>query len=272
MRSFIRRLVPFALALSLVAAAAPAASAAESFSISPNSVATVERGALAITNSKRAALGLRALRWDARVAAMARARAEYMAATDTMNHSQANGTTVFDLIGESGIAWYGVGEILAWNNVTDLDYSVAFAVHGWMESATHKAIVISSDFNYVGFGMAVSPKTGIRYYAGVYLKGPDRTGGWSKVASVSKSVVDARRVRVTIRWNGADHRLQVMTSGLRYFQMQARRAGGTWKTYDTTTRTYLKRTWTRGKVYEFRVRSRDRVGNWSPWALVTIKT
>ncbi|MEX1173437.1 MAG: CAP domain-containing protein [Chloroflexota bacterium] len=272
MRSLIRRFVPFALALSLVAAAAPAASAAEAFGISPESVATAERGALAVTNSKRAALGLRALRWDTRVAAMARARAENMAATDTMSHSQADGTNVFDLISESGITWYGAGEILAWNNVTDLDYSVGFAVKGWMESPTHKAIVVSTGFNYVGFGMAVSPKTGIRYYAGVYLKGPDRTASWSKVRSVSKSVIDARRVRVTIRWSGADTKLQVLSSGLRYFQMQARRAGGTWKTYDKTTRTYLKRTWTRGKVYEFRVRSRDRAGNWSRWALVTIKT
>lgn len=290
MRISFRRLTPLLLSLSLVAAVAPVASATDVSTPSPSvatptptptttgpaatEIAAAERAALALTNKRRAdlSLGLVALRWDSRIAALARARAEYMAATDKMSHAQADGSSVFDMISKSKITWYGAGEILAWNNAQELDYSVAMAVQGWMNSPTHRSILTSSGYNYVGFGMAVSPRTGIRYWAGVYLKGPDRTKGWAKVSTVSKTRIDARRVRVTIKWKGGDTKLQVLTSGLRYYQMQARRVGGSWKTYDTTTRTYIKRTWTRGKVYEFRVRSRDRAGHWSAWSIIKIKT
>lgn len=300
MRVSLRRLTPVLLSLSLVAAIAPVAAATEGSTPSPSTdptptpttaptptptpiptptptltatqIAVAEGATLSLTNQRRADLGLVALRWDSRIAAIARARAEYMAATDRMSHVQADGRSVFDIISTSRITWYGAGEILAWNNAQSLDYSVGMAVQGWMNSPTHRSILTSAGYNYVGFGMAISPTTGIRYWAGVYLKGPDRTKGWAKVTTVSKTRIDARRVRVTIKWKGGDTKLQVLTSGLRYYQMQARRVGGTWRTYDTTTRTYLKRTWTRGKVYEFRVRSRDRAGHWSPWSVIRIRT
>ena len=54
-----------------------------------------------------------------------------------------------------------------------------------MDSSGHKAIIMSKGYNYVGFGLAISPTSGKRYWAGVYLKGPDRTGAWAKLGSVT---------------------------------------------------------------------------------------
>jgi hypothetical protein len=47
-------------------------------------------------------------------------------------------------------------------------------------------------------------------------------------------------------------------------------AGGTWENLGTTTRTSITKWWLRGKVYEFRVRERDRNGNWGSWAIKRI--
>ena len=272
MHSLIRRLAPLALAATLLAGLAPMASATEDVDTSSSAIVAAERAMLTLTNSKRAAEGLVALRLDPRMADLARRRAEYLAATDEFSHTQADGTSVFDMINASGITWYGAGEILAWNTASLLDYSAAFAVQGWMGSPSHRAIVMTSDYNYVGFGLAISPTTGKRYWAGVYVKAPDQTAGWSKVTSVRKVRVDARRVRVTLAWDGGDRRLQVLTSGLRYYQAQKRRDGGRWYSYDVTTRTSMTRTWSRGHTYEFRVRSRDKAGNWGAWTKVVIKT
>jgi hypothetical protein len=138
-----------------------------------------------------------------------------------------------------------------------------------MASPSHKAIVISDDYNYVGFGVAIAAD-GTRYWAGVYLRGPDRTPSWVRTGTWSKVNLDGRYARVTVRWSGGDVRLQVLTSGLRYYQAQRRRDGGAWYDYGTTTAGHLTARWMRGHTYEFRVRSRDRAGNWSGWATKTI--
>ena len=271
MRSISRAPLTLVLAVVLLAGLAPVAASAATITMpTAEAIAKAERDAHTLTNRKRTDRGLIALRWDTRLAELARERAQYMATTGTFSHTQ-DGQSVFDMMTDQDITWYGGGEILAWNTVADLAYSTGFAVKGWMESPPHKAILLSDGFNYVGFGLAVSA-TGQRYWAGVYMKGPDRTTAWAKMGSVTKTVIDGTRIKVKVTWSGGDQRLQVLTSGFRYFQMQKRRDGGAWYTYDTTTATSLSRSWYRGHVYEFRVRARDKAGLWSPWVSTTIKT
>ncbi|HET7168992.1 MAG TPA: CAP domain-containing protein [Candidatus Limnocylindrales bacterium] len=260
-----RRFGPFLLALTLIVGLAPPAVAADSADVSAAAIRSAEHRALALTNQRRAAHGLVALRWDERLAELARDRAVYMADTGRFSHTQAGGTSVFDMIEDANIRWYGAGEILAWNTAAALDYSADFAVKGWMGSPGHRAIVLSDGYNYVGFGLAISATTGVRYWAGVYLKGPDRTAPTATVRSFGKTILSARYARVTLRWAGRDRRLQVLTSGLRYFQVKWRRDGGSWFQYGTTSATSIQRRWERGHHYELRVRSRDRAGNWGEW-------
>jgi Cysteine-rich secretory protein family len=268
MRSHLRRLGPLTLALVLIVGLAPSVGAADA-DVSDAAKALAERHALVLTNRIRNDRGLIALRLDTRLTELARERAEYMARTGEFSHTQSGGTTVFDMITESSIRWYAAGEIIAWNTAGPLDYSAEFAVRGWMGSPSHRAIVVSDDYNYVGFGVAVA-SNGTRYWAGVYLRGPDRTGGWARVRYWSKVNISSGYARVTVRWTGGDTRLQVLTSGLRYYQTQRRRDGGAWYDYGTTTSTYISRRWMRGHQYEFRVRSRDRAGNWSGWSTKVI--
>ena len=268
MRSQLRRLAPGVLVLALIVGLAPSVGAAE-VDISPTARVAAERHALELTNQRRLARGLVRLRLDTRLTALARERAQYMADTGNFSHTQSGGTTVFDMIGDASIRWYAAGEIIAWNTAGPLDYSAEFAVQGWMGSPSHRAIVISDDYNYVGFGLAIAAN-GTRYWAGVYLRGPDRTAPWARAASWSKVNLDSHYARVTVRWSGGDTRLQVLTSGLRYYQAQRRRDGGYWYDYGITTEAHLSARWMRGHRYEFRVRSRDRAGYWSPWSTKVI--
>jgi uncharacterized protein YkwD len=271
MRSLARRYSPLALAFILLVGLAPGALAADTTDTSGSAISAAEKSVLTLTNRRRAAAGLVSLRWDGRLAGLARDRAAYMAETGEFSHTQANGTDVFDMIVREGIKWYGAGEIIAWNTAAALDYSAAFAVQGWMGSPTHRSIVMSKGYNYVGFGLAIS-SSGKRYWAGVYLKGPDRTGAWAKVSNFAKANLSSTYVRVWVRWAGRDTRLQVLTSGLRYYQVQRRRNGGYWYNYGTTTSTSMARRWYRHSTYEFRVRARDKAGNWGAWSVTTIKT
>ena len=129
--------------------------------------------------------------------------------------------------------------------------------------------MVSTGYNYVGFGAAVSA-TGKRYYAGLFVQEPDETGAWAKFGTISKRSVDRTHSRVTIRWSGGDRRLQVLTSGLRYYQVQRRRVGGEWHSWKITTATHRTVTWPKAYDREVRVRARDRAGNWGPWKVIRI--
>jgi uncharacterized protein YkwD len=271
MRSLARRLSPLAIAFILIVGLVPSAIAADTTDTSVSAISAAEKSVLTLTNRRRTDAGLVALRWDSRLATLARERATYMAETGEFSHTESDGTDVFDMIVDANIKWYGAGEIIAWNTAAALDYSAAFAVQGWMGSPTHRAIVMSSGYNYVGFGLAIS-SNGRRYWAGVYIKGPDRTGAWAKVTDDSKHNLSSTYVRVWVQWTGRDTRLQVLTSGLRYYQIQRRRNGAYWYNYGTTTSTSTVRRWYRHSTYEFRVRARDWAGNWGAWDVMVIKT
>jgi uncharacterized protein YkwD len=269
MRSHLRRLGPVALIAVLLVGLVPSVTASD-VDTSAAARASAERKAFDLTNLRRASRGLVYLRLDPRLTELARERAQYMASTGRFSHTQANGTDVFDMIQSAGIRWYAAGEIIAWNTAGPLDYSAQFAVQGWMGSPSHKAIVLSDDYNYVGFGLAIADD-GTRYWAGVYLRGPDRSGGYVRPGGFSTTPITSRIVRGTVTWSGRDLRLQVLTAGHRDFQVQWRRVGYAWNNLGTTTSTKLTKWWRRGLAYEVRIRERDRKGNWGRWAVKTLR-
>jgi hypothetical protein len=194
-----------------------------------------------------------------------------MASMDALGHAGPDGTTTFDAIRASGMTWFGAGEVIAFNTAAGETDSTGQAVADWLASPIHASIVLSNDYNYVGFAAAVSA-TGNRYYAGVFLKLPDRTAGWARPGKASVAGVDASHARVTVRWTGRDTRLQVLTAGLRDFEVQRRLAGGSWQAFAITTHTSLSVTLARHRTWEFRVRSRDRAGHRSAWSALTVRT
>ena len=260
-----RRFLPFLFAAALLLpAAAPVAAGDDS------AVASAESAALAYANKQRTARGLVPLRLDTRLQEIAHGRAVTMASENSLSHDQADGNNVFDLMSEADIVRYGAGEIIAYNYSSDYLASAKGAIAQWIQSAPHQAILLSADYNYVAFGMAVH-ESGRRYWAGVFIKGPDRSAAWSTLYSPVKEYYSSTRTKVRFRWAGGDTKLQVLTSGLRYFEIQRRRVGGEWASYGATKATSLTTTWARGYTYEFRVRAVDRAGNWGSWKTVTVR-
>ena len=252
-----RRLLPLLIGLALILPAVVPAPVAASAS-------DAEAMVLKKMNYERTKRGLVALRIDTRLAAIARDRSQYQARTGDADHTQGS-RNVFDFIQSARIKWYSAGEIIAQNRYyPSVEDSAAAAVKGWLGSSAHRSILLSKGYNYVGFGYAMNPDNHRRYWTGVFLKGPDRTAPWAEIGSVSKQN-DGRYIEVTLRWDGGDRRLQVLTSGFRYFQIQRRRVGGTWIAVPTTTSERKVVHWYPGPDVELRVRSRDRAGNWSKW-------
>ncbi len=255
--------------LLLVSLAGPAAAALPAFDLTTLIQAETDLGQL--VNRERTAEGLVELQLDPDAMAIARRRAETMAASDMLSHENPDGTDVFDAISAAGIPWFGAGEVIVWNNYAAAPDSTTQAVSAWMASPPHRSILLSGDYNYVGFGAAVSPISGNRYYAGVLLKRTDRTAAWAKAGTSSSRVVDPTHSRVTVRWTGGDPRLQVLTAGLRDYEVQRRVVGGAWRSLGFRTGTSVTETLPRARTYEYRIRARDRAGNRGLWALVTVR-
>lgn len=270
MRTTVRRLGSLAFAGLLVFSfAGPAAAGLPAFDVTTLVQAEASLGSL--VNAERTAQGLVALQVDPDVVAIARQRAEAMAATDVLSHQNPDGSDVFDQIVAAGIPWFGAGEVIVWNSWPAAADSTAQAVGAWFGSAPHRTILLSADYNYVGFGAAVASVSGNRYYAGVLVKRTDRTAAWAKPGITSARAVDATRARVTVRWTGGDPRLQVLTAGLRDYQVLRRVKGGTWRNLGYKTSPTVTETLPRSRTYEYRVRARDRAGNRGAWILITVK-
>jgi uncharacterized protein YkwD len=268
--SSVRRVGSLAIAGLLVFSfAGPVAAGLPAFDVSTLVQAEASLGSL--VNAERKAQGRIALQVDPDVVAIARQRAQAMAATDVLSHQNPDGSNVFDQIVAAGIPWFGAGEVIVWNSWPAATDSTAQAVGAWFGSAPHRTILLSTDFNYVGFGAAVAPVSGNRYYAGVLVKRTDRTAAWAKPGKTSARVVDATRARVTVRWTGGDPRLQVLTAGLRDYQVQRRVVGGSWRSLGYRTDTSVTETLPRSRTYEYRIRARDRVGNRGAWVLIKVR-
>ena len=261
-----RRVASLPLAVVAMASIALPAGVRASYAVDEATLSAQEAAMVAALNQDRADRGLIAVRVDARLMAIARARSDDMVAQGYFSHTQPDGRNVFDILTAQHVAWYNAGEIIAWNNYP-MEYTVSTANRQWMESPGHKAIIISTDFNYVGVGLAVDPDTGKKVWTAVYIKGPDRTparAAWG-TAGVGAGTTTTTR-RVSLKWTGSDPRLQVLTAGLRSFTVQRRTDSGSWTTiWSGTTATSGAMTLAVGHIYAIRIAAVDNKGNWGDW-------
>lgn len=269
----LRRIQLVFLATLIVAAIASAMPGRAAAATGPSSadIAAEELAMVNLLNGDRAGAGLVAVRTDSRLMAIARARSADMIAKNYFSHTQPDGRNVFDILTGQGITWYGAGEIIAWNNYP-WDVTTSTANNQWMNSPGHRAIVLSSDMNYVGVGLAVDTSTGKKMWTAVFMKGPDRTGARASMSAPTlASGTAATNRKANLSWAGADIRLQVLTAGLRSFTVQRRVDGGSWVTVwsNTTLRggTLLV---TLQHRYEFRVSALDNKGNRGAWVTTVI--
>jgi Cysteine-rich secretory protein family len=109
-------------------------------------------GLLDDTNIQRTQNGETALALNNQLASAAQAKANDMVAKDYWAHVSPNGTQPWQFIAAAGYSYASAGENLAYG----FDTSAA-TVAGWMNSAEHRANILDTGFQDVGFGIANSP-------------------------------------------------------------------------------------------------------------------
>ncbi len=259
------------LAVLVAALVLPVAAVAADLNVSAATVTAQEARMVALLNQDRAAIGLVPVRADGRLMAIARARSADMVAKHYFGHTQPDGRNVFTILTAQKITWYTAGEIIAENNYP-IDLSASTANRQWMGSAGHKAIIVSTNLNYVGVGLAVDPATGKKLWTAVYLKGPDRSGARAAVVAptIATGVTQTTK-QVGVTWSGSDLPLQVLTSGLASYRVERRLDGGAWTLiWAATGRRTFSISLATGHAYQFRVAGRDHAGNLGAWSTATV--
>ena len=213
-------------------------------------------------NQARAARGLRALRVDPRLSALATERARVLADAALLDHGYPG--DIGRQLDARGIQWYRYGEVLAWSSAT-FGYDSAYAIYrAWRGSPSHWSLLMSDDYNYFGPGIALRSANAATYASIVLTESVDHSAPTSRFTATSRS-----GTTITWWWRGWEPPLQTHTAGLRDFDVQYRVDSGAWRNLKNgTTMTYL-RLYGRlhGHTYSIRVRARDRRGNVGAWTL-----
>ncbi|MEO5704610.1 MAG: CAP domain-containing protein [Candidatus Limnocylindrales bacterium] len=251
-----RLLVAALLAASFVTALGPMAHPS---AVAASTADTMESRLLGLINAERTKRGLVVIRPHSGLVDLAGDRAAYMASIGGMQHISCLSCT----LNGRGIQWYGAGEVIAANNYPYGNWSADVVFKSWMGSSTHRAILLSNRFNYIGIGVAYRSANHYTYASAVLTESNDRTVPWSQMLTVSRS-----GTTVYWTWRGADHPLQTHTAGLKNFDVQYRVDSGTWITIrsGTTAKSLSLGSRAHGHYYSLRVRARDNLGYLSPYS------
>jgi uncharacterized protein YkwD len=250
-----RRLaLPFALIAGLaIAAFAPTASA--------TSVTTAEQQVIGWINSARSARGLVPLRYDGNLGGLAGLRAARMANSNVLSHTVAGSLSA--QLRSYGVQWYRYGEDIGWSTATWPSTSARAIFNAWMGSSGHRALILSSRFNYIGVGLAYRSSNRRTYASAVFTESSDHTKPIARTTGATRSGDDVRWT-----WTGYDVRLQTHTAGLRDFDVQYRVNYGAWTMLRDNTNQYTLALADRpgGRSYAIRVRGTDQRGNVGAWS------
>ena len=253
-----RRLLSHALGATLIAVIAATAFAAPASAAT--SASTAEAYIIGWVNTARANAGLRPLRADRDLAYIAGVRASRMASNNTLSHTV--GGNLVTQLSNNGVQWYRYGETIAYSGAAWTVDAARAIYRSWMGSSAHRALLMSSRFNYIGVGLAYRSSNGRTFGSAVMTESLDHTGAIARITGARRSGDD-----VSWTWSGYDPRLQTHTAGFRDFDVQYRVGSGDWRTIrnDTTATSLTLRDRTRGRYYAIRVRGTDRRGNVGRW-------
>jgi uncharacterized protein YkwD len=245
--------MPFALIAAIaISVAAPVATG--------TTVSQAESSVIGWINAARSARGLTPLRYDSDLASISGIRAGRMASANTMTHTI--GGNLSSQLDSYGVNWYRYGENIGWSTASWPSTSAKGIFNAWMNSSAHRALILSSRFNYIGVGLAYRSSNRKTFSSAVFAETSDHTKAVGRVSRRSRSGDDIRWT-----WSGYDPRLQTHTAGLRDFDVRYRVGYGTWRLLrNNTTSTSLYLSNRPSGSYAIRVRATDRRGNVGAWS------
>jgi uncharacterized protein YkwD len=118
-------------------------------------------------NKVRSQNGLPQFRTNATLVAIARERAETMASTGNLSHTNLDGTNVFDMMDAYGYAYVTGSENIHYNYGYSDQQSVKVAMNEWINSAPHHASIVNPNLGRIGIGVATA-SNGYVYYSVVF--------------------------------------------------------------------------------------------------------
>jgi uncharacterized protein YkwD len=253
-----RRRLAIAMRAALIATFAITVFAPAATAASPS---TAEASIIGWINSARSARGLVPLRTDSDLVAISGLRASRMAAYNTMSHTI--GGNLSSQLNAYGVNWYRYGENIGWSTATWPSTSGRAIFNAWMSSSSHRALILSDRFNYIGVGLAYRSSNHKTFASAVFAETTDHTRAVGRMTGSSRSGNDVRWT-----WSGYDPRLQTHTAGLRDFDVQYRINYGSWVLIrnDTTQTSLSLPDRLHGRSYAIRVRATDRRGNVGAWS------
>jgi uncharacterized protein YkwD len=123
--------------------------------------ATYEEQVVALVNEERAKEGLPALKVDETLQAAALARAKET--VRLFSHTRPNGASCFTILKEYGISYHYAGENIAYGQRSPEE-----VVDAWMNSAGHRANIMSENFTTIGIGY-YQTANGTKYWSQLFL-------------------------------------------------------------------------------------------------------
>jgi len=102
-----------------------------------------------LMNAHRRSLGLSALVWDSRAAAVAQAHSRDMFRQHYFSHTSLDGRSTWDRVAERGITYSQAGENIAWGQATGRE-----VLTSWLHSPPHKANIERGSYTHHGVGKA----------------------------------------------------------------------------------------------------------------------
>lgn len=120
---------------------------------------TMHQQMLAAVNKQRAAVGLSALCMNSKLQSAAQGHSDDMASKDFMSHTGSNGSTMSQRITNTGYVWTAIAENVAAGQ-TDVDAVMT----AWMNSAGHKANILSTKVTMFGCAYAYNANNKYKHY------------------------------------------------------------------------------------------------------------
>jgi uncharacterized protein YkwD len=113
----------------------------------PTDIEQIKERLLVLHNQHRAARGVSALKRVVELDRSAQLHNDYMARVGNLTHNEP-GRDIGKRVKEQGYQWRTVGENIAWNQQTADE-----VMKSWMNSSGHRANILSSSYQDVGFGV-----------------------------------------------------------------------------------------------------------------------
>ncbi|MBI2550220.1 hypothetical protein HYV83_03495 [Candidatus Woesearchaeota archaeon] len=127
----------------------------EIFEAGSINTATIEKSIFAMANEERAKYGIGKLRWNERVAGVARSYSEALPA-EGFHHTDLEGRDVKKRLSDEGIIFIAANENLFFSGTVTGETNLAHAaIDGWLSSPGHRATLLDRDGIYSDAGVGV---------------------------------------------------------------------------------------------------------------------